>query len=57
MTDKFTARTRVRGEIDYHYASWDKSKSGSYVVEFLSGPHKGEKYTAVDVAIAKKEWR
>lgn len=56
-TEKFVARTRKRGEIDYYPAKWMRKKDGSYDVEFLNGPHKGETYQAIDVAIANKQWR
>lgn len=53
--EKFVARTRKRGEIDYYYAIWvpcEKAR-GKYAVKFISGPHKGEKYEAIKVVKAK----
>lgn len=46
------ARTRLRGEIDYYDAIWKEwpKARGGYVVKFLAGPHKDEKYEAVKVA-------
>lgn len=53
--NKFVTRTRKRGEIDYYNAMWYESKTpGLYEVEFLDGPHKGERYRAVDVAKAQE---
>lgn len=54
--DSFLARTRVRGEIDYHTAIWREKRNmrGGYEVEFINGPHRGEKYVAIDVAKAKE---
>lgn len=53
----FTARTRLRGEVTYHRANWlgDYLQSGCYVVVFLEGKHKGEKYMERDCAIAKDD--
>lgn len=55
--EKFVARTRKRGEISYHTARWEKNKKGLYKVTFLDGPHKGETYSAINTAIASKQWR
>lgn len=55
VRNKFVARTRKRGEIDYYNAMWYESRErGKYSVQFLEGPHKGEKFNAVDVAQAQK---
>lgn len=55
IRDRFVARTRKRGEIDYYNAMWYESRErGKYTVQFLEGPHKGEKFNAVDVAQAQK---
>lgn len=53
--EKFVARTRKRGEIDYYDAIWVPSERcrGKFAVKFITGPHKGEKYEAIDVAKAK----
>lgn len=53
--EMFVARTRVRGEPDYYDAMWKKwpAARGKYVVKFLDGPHKDEKYEAFSVAKAK----
>lgn len=55
FTDSFTARTRRRGEVTYHRARWTEKPhlEGGYEVEFLEGPHQGEKFTAIQVDKAK----
>lgn len=46
------ARTRLRGEIDYYDAIWKEwpKARGGFVVKFITGPHKDEKYEAINVA-------
>lgn len=53
--ERFVARTRKRGEVDYYAAEWMEwpQARGKYVVKFLAGPHKGEKYEAINVAKAQ----
>lgn len=55
----FVARSRLRGKVDYYRARWtrDLNERGGYIVEFLEGPNKGKKYAAINVAIAKLEYR
>lgn len=55
----FQARTRLRGEIDYHQAIWldNYYEHGAYGVRFTDGPHKGEIFPARNCAIAKDESR
>lgn len=59
MNDQpFTASTRKRGEIDWHPARWkpDSRRRGGYEVIFLAGPHKGEKYSAIECAKTTKRY-
>lgn len=56
MTSKkdnvFVAQTRLRGEIDYYDAMWKEwpKARGGFVVKFLKGPHKDERYEAIKVS-------
>lgn len=50
-SEEFVAQTRIRGEIDYYDAIWKEwpKARGGYVVKFITGPHKNEKYEAINV--------
>lgn len=51
-SEEFVAKTRLRGEIEYYDAIWKEwpKARGGYAVKFLTGPHKNEKYEAIQVA-------
>lgn len=49
---KFTARTRLRGTIDFYLAEWTRHEHlPCYKVRFLAGPHQGEEFNQREVAI------
>lgn len=50
--ERFVAETRKRGEIRYYPAEWLEwpQARGKFVVKFLAGPHKDEKYEAINVS-------
>lgn len=50
INDFMAVRTRLRGEISYFPAKWIQNPAGGYMVEFLDGPHKGEKFDSRQVA-------
>lgn len=53
---KFTARTRLRGTIDFYQAEWTRhERLPCYTVRFLAGPHQGEEFKQREVAIAAAE--
>lgn len=53
---KFTARTRLRGTIDFYPAEWTRhERLPCYTVRFLAGPHQGEEFKQREVAIATEK--
>lgn len=53
----FTARTRLRGETEYHKATWLDSFYGPrrYGIKFLEGKHRGEVFQEQECTIAKDD--
>lgn len=51
MVERFVAKTRKRGEIDFYDAIWVEHKKarGGYAVKFLKGPHKDKTFESIYV--------